>query len=263
MIESIRRLIQPKRPYLAHVEYWVYLPETKLPPQDILLGRLLRSSPFRVGEEPAVGPQEALLFSDIRLHTALCLRSKNPHLFRPDLFSDHVEPSEDSLRSLSSAQAIAKLRFVSEEPLQGRRHLRFLPHLAEAVAYYGKAETLFDVQAERLAGLESFRAQLDCDPEAEGHGFHARSAWCQEETGGRAVTRGLRKVGLPEIETPLCDREVRSVLTNLLDAAIEQVWSYESLPDELEVSHFGDEYLLKLAHGKSTSTCRVLRKDPV
>lgn len=161
-------MIQPKRPYLAHVEYWVYLPETKLPPQDILLGRLLRSSPFRVGEEPAVGPQEALLFSDIRLHTALCLRSKNPHLFRPDLFSDHVEPSEDSLRSLSSAQAIAKLRFVSEEPLQGRRHLRFLPHLAEAVAYYGKAETLFDVQAERLAGLESFRAQLDCDPEAEG-----------------------------------------------------------------------------------------------
>lgn len=52
-------------------------------------------------------------------------------------------------------------------------------------------------------------------------------------------------------------------MTNLLDAAIEQVWSYESLPDELEVSHFGDEYLLKLAHGKSTSTCRVLRKDPV
>ena len=97
---------------------------------------------------------EALIFSDVRLHIALVLRSKNAHVFRPDLFEEHVEPTVELLEGLAGSKSFAKIRFISEEPLKDHRHLIFLAHAADAIADLAKGKVIYDVVAERHGLLE-------------------------------------------------------------------------------------------------------------
>lgn len=238
-------------PYLAVVEYWVYIPGEKIPPQDLLSGRMLRSTPFKIDGEPACGPGEGLLFSDIRLHIALVLKAKNPHLFRPDLFERHVEPTAEMLEALSSANAMVKLRYLSPERLKDGRHLLFMPHLAEAVAYFGKSEVLFDCVGERLISATAFREELSRQPNTANPDFHLRAIWIDEEEGGRAATRGLMKVGLPELETHPAPSDHRVVIHDVLEQAAAQLWEDPTLPEEIEVHAYEDDFVVQLEPKKN------------
>src|SRR5471030_3227986 len=74
--------------YLASAEYWVYLPEAEMPEQNLLLERIVGRNPYSKRGFTPIGTEEGLILSDVRLHIAHVLRSKNPHVFRPDLFED-------------------------------------------------------------------------------------------------------------------------------------------------------------------------------
>jgi hypothetical protein len=106
--------------YLATAEYWVYLPSEKLPKQEDVMSLVL-------GGNSPIGPAEGLLLSDIRLHIALVLRSKNPHVFRPDLFDDHIEPTAELLKRMGESKSLAKIRYLSEDRLKSDAHLQLLP----------------------------------------------------------------------------------------------------------------------------------------
>ena len=129
--------------FLAVTEYWVYIPGEKLPKQDDIMSLVL-------GGNSPIGPQEGLLFSDIRLHVALVLRSKNPHVFRPDLFDDHIEPTPEILTALAESKALAKIRYLSEVRLKSDAHLQLLPYLAYAYCKLADGKAIYDVSAERL-----------------------------------------------------------------------------------------------------------------
>ncbi len=237
----------PKKPsYLAIAEYWVYLPDQKLPPQDVVLARMIRNNPFQQGEEPPITPREGLFFSDIRLDTALVLREKNPHLFRPDLFEEHIEPTAEALEALSEASAFAKLRYASDEPLRDDRHLQFLPYYAEALAYYARASIAFDSVGERLLEMENLRERLRANPEAALPDLHLRTVWQQTARGGAAATRGLMKIGLPEIETPESPSEHRTVICGVLEEAALKLWEAKELSEEVTVPYFEDEFHVRL-----------------
>ena len=64
-----RYLGNRKGKYLAHVEYWVLSPDTKLPDLTETMAVVMQS--------PGIGPTEGLLFSDIRFKIGLILSSKN------------------------------------------------------------------------------------------------------------------------------------------------------------------------------------------
>jgi hypothetical protein len=262
----IRRLLglaSKPRPYFAACEYWIYLPEEKLVPQEVLSGRLLRSSPFASEGKAPIGPSEALLFSDIRLHIALVLKSKNPHHFRPDLFEEHIAPTPETLEGLSEATAFAKARFVSDEPLSDARHVKLMPHLAEAIAYYGQSKVLFDAVSEELLTAEQLRERLRQEPEASGPDLHLRTVWIRSERGGRGATRGLLKVGLPELETPESPAEHETVIRTVLEQAAEKLWNAQELQTEIEVPLFGDTFQVTIdPKGKSPLCARILRVPP-
>jgi hypothetical protein len=235
-----------KLKYLLACEYWVYLPTAKPPSQDELMTRLIRDNPLRVNGQPAIGPAEGLLFSDIRLHTALVLRSKNPHVFRPDLFETHVEPTAEDLANLSESPALQKVRYVSEEPLRDDRYLQLLPHMAVAVAELSGAKVVFDTVAEKLFNVAWLKQELEKTADATRPDLHLRVIWKTSDGGGHAETRGLVKIGLPEIATEPSNADQKVLLTTVLEEAATLVWEARSLPLKLFVEVYQDMFELHL-----------------
>lgn len=238
--------------YLAVTEYWVYLPGQKLPKQDDVMSLVLQ------GNSP-VGPQEGLLFSDIRLHVALVLRSKNPHVFRPDLLEDHLEPTADQLTRLSDSQSVAKIRYLSEDKLKTDAHLQLLPFMAYAYCKLGQGGAIYDVSAEKLMTTEELQSQLR-DRNARRPELHLNIIWRRGLEGGHAETKGLIKKGIPELVTADVHTDERLLVTGLLEEAAKQLWISDQFPEKVEVESYNDLFRLLLGTPKDgKSEVRIMR----
>lgn len=247
-------------PYLAHAEYWVYLPTAEMPAQEQIMDRMLAGNPH---PGAPIGKDEALLFSDVRLHIALVLRAKNPHVFRPDLFAEDLPVTPDTLAALSESESFVKVRYISEEPLPDKRHLQFLPHAADAVCALGGGLVVYDSVAERLFSPAELAQELSAHRDATRPSLHTRIVWKPRPQGGYAETRGLVKVGLREIASEEMDHDQRVLVKDILEDAIEALWDQPSMPESLEVSAFEDRYLLEFrAHGKGPARVTILKAPP-
>lgn len=243
---ALRRRL-PKGAKLYMIEYWVYLPEPKLPKLEAIMNRMISENPHNRPGRPCIGAREGMLFTDIRLHMAIARRSKNPQIFRPDLFHQAVEPTVETLRALSEAQAIAKLRYVSEAPLTDTRHLQFMPHLADAVAQLSNGLAVFDTVSDQLVSAEEFRARLTASPQQERIDAHARVTAWPEGDGYRVETRGLPKVGQPELRSNLIPADERQVVISAFEEALGQLWKIEGpMPAELPLEVMGQPLLIRL-----------------
>jgi hypothetical protein len=200
------------------------------------------------GEErlPPLAPAEAMLFSDIRLHMALVLRPRNPHLFRPDLFERHIEPTAEILEELAAAQGMAKLRYLSEEPLADDRHLTFMPRLADAIASMSASRVVFDSVAEKLQTAREMHSQLCSSERLDVPDLHLRVVWMPREMGGCAATRGLAKVGLPELETPTTRPDHQAIVCEVLRLAAETLWTERSIAEPLHVECYDDTFEVRI-----------------
>lgn len=242
--------------YMSVTEYWVYIPHEKLPKQDEVMKLVLQ------GNSP-VGPQEGLLFSDIRLHIALILRSKNPHVFRPDLFEDHLEPTAELLTALAESKAIAKVRYLSEVRLKTDAHLQLLPYLAYAYCKLADGKAVYDVTAERLMTVPELQGMLKADKNARRPDMHLNAVWRTSEQGGRVETRGLAKKGLPELVTGDINSDERILVTNVMEEAAKQLWEAEQLPEHVEVESYSDRFRLDLEPPKrGRAKVRIMRIQP-
>lgn len=245
MLLALLRKDRP-RAYFAHAEYWVYLPGSQMPAQEAIMNRMLRESPRRHDGKYPITKTEALLFSDVRLHIALVLRAKNAHVFRPDLFEEHVEPTPDRLAALADSQSFVKIRFISESELQDHRHLRFLAHAADAVAAMGDGRAVYDVTAERLYTIEEFGQDLDLAGDAASPEFQCQVVWQRSHVGGTAETRGLVKIGHPELSTEEMNADQQVLVTAILEEVIRRLWNEPQLPPAVEVSYFEDPYRVEI-----------------
>ncbi|MBC8066474.1 MAG: hypothetical protein H7Y17_16710 [Chlorobia bacterium] len=247
-----RKRIQSRK-FLAVAEYWVYIPGEKLPIQDEIMKLLLQ------GNSP-VGPAEGLLLSDIRLHIALVLRSKNPHVFRPDLFDDHLEPTAEQLQKMGESKAVVKIRYLSEERLRTDAHLQLLPYLAYAYCKLANGNAIFDVQAERIMTVPELQARLKEDKNARRPDFHLNIVWKRTINGGSVETRGLVKKGIPELVTAEVHSDERLLVSGLLDEASKSLWYADAVPTEVEIESFNDIFRLILGPAKDgRSEVRIMR----
>lgn len=235
---------------ITQAEFWVYLPGTELPEQDAVMTRLITQNPHGKPGQSPIGPKEGMLFSDIRLHVALVLRTKNPHVFRPDLFSD-AEADTQALSALSSAQSMIKIRYVSEEPLADDRHMRFLPHLADAYAFVGDAVLIYDAMAEQILKPAEFYQMLNENPTISDPELHFRVVWHRDGEAAYATTKGLIKKGLPEITSAMARPDNQLLITEVIRAVGEKVWR-DGFSEEVRVECFGDEFVAQAQPGKGT-----------
>jgi hypothetical protein len=244
---NLANLFKRKPKYLAVCEYWVYLPSRELPPQEEVMNRMLAQNPYRkAGQEP-VGPAEGLLFSDIRLHVALVLRSKNPTQFRPDLFSERMNLTPEHLEGLTKSQAFVKVRYLSEEPLKDRRHVQFLPHLADAYAAMAGGLLVHDPISEQLRTRSDFAALLDRAVRVDDADSHLRIVWSELEQGAFGRTYGFLKIGLPDLEVAPVPRDHEHLTMQLLTEAAHRRWLGDpASPIEL----YGDQFELTMTLNK-------------
>jgi len=232
--------------YHAHAEYWVYIAGEESPLQDKIMDRMMMANPHRIAGKYPITKTEALLFSDVRLHIALVLRSKNAHVFRPDLFDEHVEPTQALLEGLSASASFVKLRYISDEPLPDHRHLVFLAHAADSYAALGDGLVIYDVIAERLYTAQDFSAEIDRIEDTASAEFQSQVVWSRGAAGGIAETRGLAKVGLTELATEPMNHDQRVLVTAILENVIQQVWDQQSLPQVLDVRYYDDSYRVEI-----------------
>ncbi len=235
------RFLNRKPRYLSDTEYWVYIPEDALPEQDAIMDRLIKGVPDE-GIPSTVGPQEGMLFSDLRLGIALALRSKNPHAFRPDLIGDQVAVTKQLLEVLAESNAMIKIRYLSEEPLADNRHLRLLPNLVVAAGALALAMAVYDVEAQMLFAFDNFVSALRTNPDSARPDFHVRSLWHSLESGGRAESRGLAKVGLKDFATKDMNTDEQVLVSAVVDEAARQLFATCRYPESLVVETFGDKF---------------------
>lgn len=258
---GVWRARRRKPRHLTVCEYWVFLPGTTLPDQAAVMARTLRGWGRRGTMAGPIEPAEGLVIGDVRLHVVPVLRSKNRHAFRPDLFERHIAATEPILAALNAAESFVKVRFLSESPLADRRHVSFVTQLAEAYAHVGQGTVLFDVVTERLIPADEFRELLANTREEDDATVHTRVLWIEESEGSRAETRGLLKIGVPDLRSPEADSDERVLLTTLLEEAAETIWKEGSVPVPLRVEAFGDEFLFELGEPRNNVVpLRVLRK---
>lgn len=243
-----------KRPrYLARTEYWVYIPGTKLPPQDVLMNRMVAENPHHRRGKPPIGAREGLLFSDVRLHLGIATRAKNPHIFRPDLFEIDVSVTPEILEGLAASHGMVKVRYISEEPLRDTRHLQFLPHMVEAVCALADGQAVFDPVQEKLWSASAFREALAENPNWERCDAHVRTTWTAEEIGGRARTHGMVKVGLADLESDPSPLDHETLVCELIDEAAARLFRSAidgslpiDVPVSMEIERYDDTFLLDL-----------------
>lgn len=254
-----RRKEQSQR-HLTVAEFWVFLPVAEMPEQDQVMDAVLHHpGPRRTLAEPA-GPPEGLVMSDIRLHIALVSRAKNPHGFRPDLYADLWDLTPEQLEGLHESAAFVKIRFVSEQPVGNRHYLRLTTLLADAYARLGNATVIYDVIAERMWTPSEFRGEMERTPIAHAADFHVRVTWKADRQ--CAETRGLLKIGHPELRSAEASADHETLLRGLFAQAIPLVWEGRNDDDTIDVQLFDDTYRLEIIETRNHfASVRVLRRQ--
>lgn len=258
-----RRVVGRRVPgYLALCEYWVYTKSDALPKTETLMDRMISSNPHNRPGRPCIGAREGLLFSDIRLHIALAKRSRNPLVFRPDLFQEGAVPSKDALQRLADATSLVKVRYMSQAELKDTRHLQFMPHLADAMTDLAGGLIVYDVVCEQIYTAEDFKALLDKNNNAERPDVHVRVLWQIDEVEGfgYAVTKGLRKVGIAELRTDPVEADQEVLITGLLIRAAHQLIRKPDLDGPLEFDEYGDTFILERSEYKDEHTQVAIKR---
>lgn len=250
--------------FLSTNEYWVYLPGEQMPDQTAVMAQVIGENRYKQGGRNPISPREGLLLSDIRLHMALVLRSKNPHIFRPDLFDDHVEPTAAILNSLADAKSLVKVRYVSEQPLKDRANIQLLPHLADVIAELGKGKVVYDCMTESLISKEELDGILSTNLNLDRAELQVRAVWRTAEHGGWAETRGLRKIGLPELATDRMEADEQVLVTEVLWEAARALWEGGQVLEKVDVSLFDDKFQVLISPPRERiAAVRILRVQVV
>ncbi len=244
-----------KSKFFAHAEYWVYQPTESLPALADIMRKLVGTNPYGHRGRNPIGTAEAIIQSDVRFHMALVLRSKNSHVFRPDLFDRHTRVTAALLDSLASSKSLVKLRFVSDRPIEDGRHLQFLLHSCEAILDLAGGDLVYDSIARQFLTRQQLQTWFREKMDQSAADRHLDIVWEQGESGGHAETRGMVKVGLPELATAPVDTDQRLIAVEVMEAAARAMWKERKMPDPWQVHAFEDEFRV-VPH--QTMNCRLV-----
>jgi hypothetical protein len=188
------------------------------------------------------------------------LRAKNPQAFRPDLFAEDVDHEPKHLELLATAKSMAKIRFISDQPLPDKRHITFLVHATDAVADLAKGLLIFDHQSDRVMDPLEFSDMLRSDPSGTDAGMHVRVLWKRTAWGGQSETRGLRKIGLDDLVSAEMEGDEKVLVVEVMDEAARELWKKGAIPEPFEVNAFDDRFLIKtLASKNGLRPVRIMR----
>lgn len=238
--------LRSKPKQVARIEYWVYIPGTRLPELEALMTAMVAENPHNRPGKPCIGAREGMLFTDIRLRMTVALREKNSSLFRPDLFEQQAVPSVPVLEGLASSRAMIRISYVSEQPLLDDRQLIFLPHMAGAVSRLASGSVVFDRVSEKLYEVQEFDEFLTRSNPLSGFDSQVRVFWVPDLEGGHAETRGMAKVGALELKSLSAPSDQEAIVRAVLEAVAQKIWSGEPVEESAEIDLYGDQFIVAM-----------------
>lgn len=242
----------------THIEYWIFSNAEVLPDQNEIAEILFARNPFSKAERP-LSPADGLLMSDIRLDVSLVLKDKNPHVFRPDLFSEICDPTPESLQGLANTTSIIKVRYISEPKLKNDSHLVMITHMTNAYLTVSGGCLVYDMIAEKLILAENFAAEAQLGTNPTNFDAHVQIRWLPGEGNyGYVVTAGLKKVGLKELKSDPTPNDRRVLVCEVIGKFAERIWLEGKVPETVEIEAYGDLYVVSSKSGLS-----ITRKGPV
>ncbi len=247
--------------YLAHTEYWVYVRSEELPKIEAVMDRMISANPYNRRGNACIGAKEGMLFTDIRLHVGLARREKNPALFRPDLESATVVPSREALEALAECHMLARVSYVADKSLPDRRHLQFLPHYAAALSDLMDGVVVFDRVSEELLLASEMQARMKSLPNWERIDAHCRVVEVSEDGGLSIQTRGLRKIGLPELASLPVPPDERQTARMVVEESLVRIWKKGELTLEWSVKVMDTSFQVRIeSQTLKEARLRILRE---
>jgi hypothetical protein len=258
LVLHYRRSLIKTQPVTA--EYWVYSTGDKMPDQTALMDRIVGANPYTKRGQNPIGPAEGLVFSDVRWKISLILRSKNPTLFAADYQTQTLRENEGFLINLIDLKSIIKLQFVSSVPLQDKRHLQFLVHVADAVAEAAKSNWIYDRYGARIWNKTDLSSALDENFDATSADLHVCIS--EDDETHTFESTGLVKVGVRDFITLPVQFDNVMLMRSLIEDFVSQSWEKQAYPDSIE--KHGDTFLFSVNGFKNhRSQLRVQRVTEV
>lgn len=265
-IRSVHRKGQGSRKPTLSIEFWVYARNPQRPSQEDLTRVLMREG------APRIGIAEALAFTDVRFHMGTVKREANAMLFQPGalLEPDAVFPNDLSER-VQQAQAVHTVRFVAEPGVLSEREesaLRLATWVALAIAQLAEGTLIVDIESQTAYVPEAFREALEShSPDA--CELHVATRWWDDERVAYCFTRGLNKIGQPDIVAEDVPPDFRTLAMHLVGEYGEHIWQNRDLSPTI-FEAFGSRFLLftQSANGSlslhrgASVRCGVNRLEP-
>lgn len=245
---------------LVRVEFWIYC-KIEAPPTDAqVLDRLVAKTPFR---NSPIGTREAMTFSDIRFHIAVLRRPSNELMFHPEMHADaDSNPPANLSEILKECDSLIKVCFISEEAVSDSSHLLFTTYAAEAIGHLTNASLVFDVEAQKYFGSGELTQTLSERNDAAS--FDANVSIIEQETplSVTYLTRGMNKIGLPDLFMDGLPPDTRSLGGQLIESAAEQLWDRRRV-DPIELELFGDTFFVQFTKPHKSGTHRGFVTDMI
>ncbi len=229
-------------PPTVRMEFWVYGNAENRPSDKEIMDQLISENPHHKKGVPPVGAAEGMTFSDVRFHLGVLKRAKNAMLFRPEIFSELDAEIPATLPALiADSPAIFVVRFISQSPERRRTYLQFLTYVAEAIAKITGAKIIWDTETQKFFTYEDLFQALDEDNEASRFDLQVVVHWTETPYEGRAFTRGMAKVGLPDIEFDHQPLDQKTLAMYLVREAARCCWNAGNL-DRCDITDYGEVF---------------------
>ncbi|MBL8087491.1 MAG: hypothetical protein JNM85_05390 [Chthonomonas sp.] len=240
----------------AQVEYWIYLPTERAPLQDDLMKIMVATNSADPNRPTAITAREGMIFSDIRLLIELTLRSRSPHVFRPDLLMSLSGTDSGNINGLAAAQSMLRVRYVSREQLADYRHLTFMPYLAHASMKLGDGIAVLDVGRQRLMDPDQFTRWLTATTNLESFESNVTIQVVEDDEYRRIVTTGMVTIGLRELRTLPLQADAETVAKQVVEELARRCWDQRTEIEDMMVDLEFDSFR-GYVQGRTADTCEL------
>lgn len=224
------------------IEFWVYCEREDRPPDSDILSRI-SAAPFAPG---GIRNEDARMIGDIRFNIGRAVRSRNALLFRPDLFSDgDSEIDVQALKKIDDVDTMVTVRYVAEKMIpEPKRSLRLATYAVEAICDISRGVAIWDAVKQELISPEALRERLRENQDGAAFEHHVDIRWAETEA-GVSFTRGMEKIGLPNLTFEDQPLDQRTLALYLVSETARKCWDAELLLDA-KFDGFGESFSVEI-----------------
>jgi hypothetical protein len=236
------------------IEFWIFSRAAQRPSDADILKRISANS-FAMG---GITNEDARMIADIRFNIGRAMRSKNAMLFRPDVIGDpDAEIDRAALALVNEVDTLVTVRFAADsQPVEPKRYLRLATYAVEAICDLAKGVAVWDAVKQELFSPDTLIKRLGENADGAAFEHHVDIRWGETTDAGVSFTRGMEKIGLPDIEFDDQPLDQRTLATFLVEETAKKCWETGEVADT-RFDGFGEEFAIEVGPGAEPSPRHV------